>query len=134
MNHHQAGMVCPLCEDKLEQAHPFLRDWFRRVKTQYPDVHVSWSYRDQAAQEAAFKEGMTKLHYPNSAHNVTKDGVPCAMALDLFQIEEDGIATFSPIFYLKLADQIAQSGEPIFWGGRWTHLGDRDHFQYRPTS
>lgn len=130
MLHHNEEPKCPNCEEKLFNTHPVLVEWYRRVKAKYPSVHIAWSFRGQADQEEAVKEGKSELHYPMSAHNKTDDkGIPCARALDLFQIDDDGVARFSPMFYAKIADDCEQSHEPIKWGGHWKNLGDRDHFQ-----
>jgi hypothetical protein len=132
MNHHTHDPVCPLCEDKLFTAHDYLKGWFRSLKSRYPNVHVSWAYRGQADQEEFFKEGKTRAHYPHSAHNKTDEaGKPCSLALDLFQIDEDGVARFSPLFYAKIADESEKDGALILWGGTFKNIGDRDHFQYK---
>lgn len=130
--HHTHDPICPLCTEKALQAIPELAAWFGRVKAKYPNVHISWSYRDAANQEKAVIEGRSKLHYPNSAHNkVDPKGAPAARALDLFLIDDDGAARFPGLWYAKLnADNVA-AHEPIFWGGQWKKFGDLDHFEYR---
>jgi hypothetical protein len=128
--HHTADKTCLSCEDKLQSAHAVLRAWFHAVKDKYPNVHISWGYRNQADQEQAFHEGKTELHYPHSAHNaVGIDSKPCARALDLFQIDEDGVARFAQLFYAKIADECLQNRDPIKWGGHWKSIGDADHFE-----
>jgi hypothetical protein len=132
---HTSDPTCPSCETKLCQAHVSLRDWFHKVKAANPNVHISWSYRGQEDQEKAFQEGKSKLHYPDSAHNkVGQDEQPCARALDLFQIDEDGVARFSPPFYAKLAAQCLDDRDPIRWGGTFKSLGDKDHFELASSS
>lgn len=128
MSHHTSDPVCPLCEEKLATAHPDLATWFRTaVKPNYPDAHVSWGYRDQADQEAAFQDGKTKLHFPNSAHNK----VP-ARALDLFQINAAGVAAWQPLFFAAISDRNKLDYPHIIWGGNWKTLGDGDHFELLP--
>lgn len=132
MLHHTHDPVCLLCEDKLFTADPRLASWFRAVKARYTNVHVSWSWRGEADQEAFFKEGKTHAHFPHSAHNkMDASGKPCSLALDLFQIDEDGIARFSPLFYAKIADESEKTNEPILWGGTFKNIGDKDHFQLK---
>jgi peptidoglycan L-alanyl-D-glutamate endopeptidase CwlK len=121
--HHTADVLCPLCENKLTQAHPDLVSWFRTVKSAHPDVHVSWSYRDQESQEAAFEDGKTKLHYPHSAHNELPSS-----ALDLFEIK-NGDAVWDSAFFAALNSSNKDGFPHILWGGRWKTLGDNDHFE-----
>lgn len=125
MTHHTSDPVCPACEEKLATAHPDLAAWYRTsVKPKYPDAHVSWGYRDQVGQEAAFEDGKTRLHFPNSAHNK----VP-ARALDLFQINAAGSAVWEPRFFASLSDANKLDYPHIIWGGNWKTLGDGDHFE-----
>lgn len=118
--HHTSDLVCAMCEYKLSEAKAELGVWFRDLKSRHPNVHVSWSYRDQASQEQAFKNGTTKLHYPDSAHNKQP-----AMALDIFQIDDAGKAKWDPVFLAK----VAQESPALKWGGNWKPLGDNDHFE-----
>lgn len=133
MLHHTKDPICPLCEQKLTQAKIEMALWFRDLKTRYPNVHVSWSYRDRVSQEQCFLAGTTKLHYPESGHNqVDAYGNSCSIALDLFQISESGQTVYDPLFFVKVDTDNLRAKLPIFWGGRWKHLGDRDHFEWHP--
>lgn len=135
MSHHTHDPVCPSCTEKLQTAHPYLAEWFRKLKGRYLNAHVSWAYRGAEDQEQFFKEGKTHCHYPNSAHNKTKpDGTPCAMALDLFQLDDDGVARFAPLWYAKVNTENEANHEPIAWGGKFKSLGDGDHFELKPPS
>ncbi len=125
--HHEAGPICPLCESKLAAAHPYLINWFRSLKKKYINVHLSWAYRNLEEQELAVAEGKSKLHYPDSAHNKMP-----AMALDLFQEDEDGVARWSVSFFNLVNSENVTARLPIRWGGRWKTLGDNDHFEYDP--
>jgi hypothetical protein len=122
---------CPACERKLLDAHSDLALWFReQVKPAFAQAHISWSYRGKADQEKFFLDGRTKLHFPNSAHNKTNsDGKPCALALDLFELDYNGIARWAWGFFRDIAEAAQKTRYPIFWGGHWTHLSDADHFQ-----
>jgi hypothetical protein len=131
--HHTSDEVCPMCSFKLKSAHPYLRDWFNTwVKPKYINAHISWAFRGEEDQEQAFADHKTLLHWPKSPHNHEEGGLPMSMALDLFQIDEDGVARFSPLFYAKLAQEIEADKLPLFWGGKWKHLGDLDHIEYQP--
>lgn len=122
--HHTSDPVCALCEEKLKLAHPELAKWFRDVKSRHPDVHVSWSYRDQASQQEAFEEGKSKLQFPMSAHNKTP-----TLALDIFQIDDAGKPKWDPIFNAKLNEESLSLGYALRWGGNFKSLGDSDHFE-----
>lgn len=123
--HHIEGPLCPLCEEKLDKVHPYMANWYRIKKKKYPNLHVSWGFRGRSEQERAFNDGKTKLHYPDSAHNK----IP-SLAIDLFQIDEDGVARWSQVFFMKLNAENEADQFPIKWGGNWKSLGDADHFQY----
>ena len=129
MDHHVNGTDCPLCKDKLLQADMKLQIWFLRdVKPHWPSTHISWSYRDEANQEQAFKDGKSRLHFPNSAHN-KRDAIlltPCAKALDLFQLFA-GEAHFPIQLYQAIADSLDHG--LMRWGGTFKDLGDSDHFE-----
>jgi hypothetical protein len=125
--HHTSDPSCPLCEEKLKTAHPDLVAWFKAaVKPKHPDAHVSWAYRDQAAQEAAFEDGKTNLHFPQSAHNK----IP-ARALDLFEIVQ-GQALWPPLFFAAISATNKLDYPNIIWGGTFKTLGDGDHFELLP--
>lgn len=127
MLHHTSDALCPLCEEKLTLAHPLLTEWYRTVKTKFPEVHVAWSFRDREAQEAAYEDGKTKLHFPYSAHNEEP-----AAALDLFQIIKEQ-AIWDRKFLYEI-HKLNQNDFPnIVWGGLWKTLGDFDHFELMMT-
>lgn len=109
------------------QAHPDLAKWFREiVKPKFNDCHISWSYRGRDDQEKAFLDGKSKLHFPLSAHNKSDDqGNACAMALDLFELDYNGIARWAWGYFRS----IAQMSPELRWGGDFKDLGDSDHFE-----
>lgn len=122
--HHTSGPICALCEYKLSLAHLDLVKWFRDLKSRHPDAHVSNSFRDKEGQELAFTHGMTRLHFPDSAHNKQP-----SMALDIFQIDDAGKAVFDPVFCAKVNEESLSLGHQLKWGGQWKTLGDNDHFE-----
>lgn len=127
--HHSDGQSCPLCNDKLLSAHPYLKSWFGRVKAKYVNTHISWAFRNMAEQNQFYKDGRTRAQWPKSPHNHMIGDMPQALALDIFQLDEDGIARFSPAFYNRLNQENEVNLEPIFWGGKFKTLGDQDHFE-----
>lgn len=113
-----SGPECYGCNEKLKLVHPILRAWFWRRKAKYPNLHISWGWRDQADQDQAFEEGKSNVRFPNSKHNATgPDGKPLSLALDLFQVDEDGNARWSKAFFSRLAAENKEMREPIRWGG-----------------
>jgi hypothetical protein len=127
---HRDGPTCPLCEYKAKDAHPYLRHWFRRKKQAYPNLHISEAWRDKDRQNLLFKQGKTLVKWPNGKHNtVSITGAPESRALDLFQIDEDGVARFSAAFMTKLNEENEAEGLPIRWGGSFKTLKDRVHFE-----
>lgn len=127
--HHTDDPICPLCEEKLKGAHEYMAEWFRRVKRSYPNVHTSCAYRGKEEQDAAVARGASRARFPKSAHNFERDGKPCSLALDLFQIDEDGIGRWVPLFFAKINAENEKSGEPLIWGGRFKSIGDSCHFE-----
>lgn len=127
--HHNDEDPCPLCDAKLNSAHPYIADWFRKVKSNWHNCHISWAFRNEEAQNAAFLDKLTMLRWPMSAHNNMDDNKPCSLALDLFQIDEDGVARFSPKFYTMLWNWSQKSGYKLRWGGKFKNLGDAGHFE-----
>lgn len=125
MSKHTSESICPSCEEKLKLAKQELIDWFHDLKARNLSCHVSWTYRDQASQEDAIATGHSKLHFPQSAHNKMP-----AEAVDIFQINDKGQATWDPIFCAKVAQEIKDANLPIIWGGVFKSIGDADHFQY----
>lgn len=130
---HTNETTCVSCEQKLISVHPYLRDWFHRLKLDHLDLHISWGFRDKENQDKAFSEGKSKLKWPDSKHNKMKDGVPCSEALDLFQLV-NGQAVFDKVFYGTLATKCKKNLDDIAWGGLWKSLGDFDHFEYHELS
>ena len=128
-----SGSECNGCNEKLKQAHPILATWFRRKKAKYPNLHIAWGWRGQVEQEEYFSAGKSDVHYPHSKHNARdSDGNPRSLALDLFQITEDGDATWSKPFFARLNEENRQMREPIRWGGTFklrNGSGDACHFE-----
>jgi hypothetical protein len=130
--HHTEDPVCPLCEEKLRTACGYMAKWFREKKAKYRNLHVSWAYRGPEEQEKAFQQGASSVHYPHSKHNYTVDGDPFSLALDVFQITEDGEAVFSHKFCELLHKENLEAKLPIRWGGTFKLKkgSDGTHFEY----
>lgn len=110
---------------KLEQCDKRLQFIFRTVaKTER--FLVVCSYRDQAAQDKAFSDGLTHEKWPNSKHNVWP-----SQAIDIAPIPLDW--SDKEAFYrlggviVKVA---AELGIPIKWGANFkTFSGDLGHYE-----
>lgn len=120
---HTSDSICPLCEHKLIQAHPYIANWFRWVKNKYINVHVAWAFRGEADQTAAVISGASKRPWPTSKHNHTElvgDAIlPRSLALDLFLIDEDGIAQWPPLFYARVNKESLDEKYQVMWAGLW---------------
>lgn len=134
MSLHNGGPDCGGCETKLLTAHPYLIAWFDRVKAKYPNTHVSWAWRSRSEQDELVAQKKSDKPWPTSAHNYsTPSGLLCSKALDLFQIDEDGVGRWSAPFFNQLWLDILDAKEPIVWGGKWREFGDFNHFQLDPA-
>lgn len=133
MKHTNDTSTCDLCEEKLKQAHPEMAEWYRtQVKPKYPDAHISWTYRDQVSQNQAHAEGKSKLSYPLSAHNKSDDqGNPCALAIDLFQLCSNGMASWDWKYFKQIADDMKAYNTNMIWGGDFKTIGDADHMELK---
>jgi len=103
-----------------------LRLLFREV-IKHMDCTVVCGHRDEAAQEEAFRTGRSKARWGESLHN----SFP-SLAVDVvpYPIDWEDITRFEHFagFVLGVATQM---GISIEWGGRWTSIVDRPHFQMR---
>ena len=134
MNHHSNDVFpCPLCEEKLAEAHPLIAQWFReKVKPRHKDAHISWSYRDKTNQNQCYAEGKSKLPYPKSKHNKTDEkGIPCSQALDLFKLASNGMACWEWLYFKAIFDEVVLDNAPIIWGGIFKSISDHDHFELK---
>jgi hypothetical protein len=145
MMHHTSLPSCDLCESKLMTAHSSLGAWFRKVKAKYPNVHVSWGFRNMAEQEEMYRAGrelksgvwvvvdqrkvLTNARFGQSPHNHMEGNKPMSQAVDLFLIDEDGEARWPKPFFSKLAAEELEPG--MVWGGTFKSMrgGDADHYQ-----
>lgn len=85
------------------------------------DFKILDATRGRAAQEKAFKQGNTKAHFGDSAHNY----VP-AIAMDLFPApyDWDNTKAFEALSVVIL--RIAKAKDiPIRWGGDWQMDGNK---------
>ena len=128
----------------LAKAHPLLQKLFNAVAAETaamngkkPGIIVLDATRGKAAQELAFAQGRTKVHFGDSAHNY----VP-AIALDVCPAPIDWKDTSKFIilgkrFVLPIAKEF---GIPIRWGADWNmnsnlkdeSFVDMPHYELHP--
>jgi hypothetical protein len=130
---HSAEPKCQGCKDKLVGVHLALNTWFWDMKEKHPELHVCWGWRGEEDQHADFLSGRSKLDWPKSKHNKMLNGNPCSEALDVFTIDQYGIAHFDRKFYAALAEETTAAGYKITWGGNFPTFKDLDHFQLEDT-
>lgn len=128
MARHNEDDSCPRCAEKLRTAQPTIAEWFLEAKKQFPDLHVATAFRGKEDQEKVFKEGKTRARFPRSKHNHTENGLPCALALDVFQLKI-GKAIFSTDFLAELWQWTVAMGYSMKWGGNFKRLVDCVHFE-----
>jgi len=124
---HVAGMECTLCELKLRDAHADLVKGYRAVKAVYPTTHVSWTHRGEKEQNEAHARGASRVRWPDSKHNK-----PLSLAMDLFEIRPDGIASWSPLFFRACAEILRPLG--VICGLDWKNFSDPPHFEVKDSS
>jgi peptidoglycan L-alanyl-D-glutamate endopeptidase CwlK len=117
-----------ISEERLATVHPALQVWARKLIEVF-DHTVVCGHRGEEEQEEAFRNGKSKVHYPDSYHNLMP-----SRAID--------IAPWDPVAgridwndrdrFILLAGhglQIAHDmGLPMVWGGDWdSDTFMRDH-------
>lgn len=117
----------------LSKCHPSLQAIAKRAITEI-DFRVLDATRGRAAQEKAFAQGHSKVHFGNSAHNY----VP-AIAFDLFPAPYDWNDRNSFIDLSKVVLRVGKElGVPLRWGGDWNMDGnlsdgwDMPHYELHP--
>lgn len=116
----------------LKTLHPLLGlVMVEAIKTSPVDFAITCGHRGREDQEAAYADGRSKVHYPNSKHNYWP-----SFAVDVVPIV-NGKAEWNDIeLWHKLADHILYTAHrmrvKLRWGGDWDgdgwsrHRGDKD--------
>ena len=115
---------------RLAGAHTLLRQLFQACADDpaCPPFQVLDSQRGRAAQEKAFKEGHSRAHFGESAHNWTP-----AVAIDITPVPLDwnDFKAFQALGEFVEA-KAKKMGIAVQWGGRWVKLKDMPHFELTP--
>lgn len=113
-------------EDRLKDCHADLQTICRTVIQEY-DHSVICGYRDEEAQGKAFKDGKSKLQWPDSKHNQLP-----SMAVDVapYPIDWDNTERFHELagHMLEVAYLLNINLE---WGGHWKTFKDFPHYQLK---
>lgn len=121
-------------QDRLSTCHPQLQALMNEV-IRHTDILVIEGHRGQEAQDKAFREGKSKLKWPQGKHN----SLP-SLAVDIapYPINWNDLPAFHRLAQVVL--ETAESmGIKIRWGGDWNGNGsskderflDLVHFELR---
>jgi peptidoglycan L-alanyl-D-glutamate endopeptidase CwlK len=123
---------------RLATIHPVLQEWCNALILVF-DHTIVCGQRGEEEQEEAFRNGKSKLHYPDSYHNT--EPFSCAVDIAPWDAERGVIAWDRPERFIYLAgmgvELARQMNISIVWGGDWdmdTYLKehsfkDYPHFQ-----
>jgi peptidoglycan L-alanyl-D-glutamate endopeptidase CwlK len=105
----------------LVQCHPALQKVLKEA-IKNVDFSIICATRGRAAQEEAFRNGFTKVHFPNSAHNQTP-----SVAIDFLPYPFRGWGVTSD--FKRVGKAIIAAGKrvdiDIRWGGDFNMDGDK---------
>lgn len=107
--------------ERLEHAHPAWKIILEEVLG-YMDVSVICTHRSKEDQESAFREGRSKVRWPNSKHNsypsIAVDVVP-------YPVDWKNLKRFG--YMAGLIRIIAEKhGYTVRWGGDWDSDGETE--------
>lgn len=118
--------------ERLSTCHPDIIFVCKELIKQY-DFSVLEGYRNKEAQELAFKNGKTQLHYPYGNHNKKP-----SLAVDLapYPVDWNNLERFKEMWirfdtlakYFKECGKITNDFE---WGGNWKTLKDYPHIEIK---
>lgn len=117
---------------RLATCHPDLQTVCNELIKQY-DFSVLEGHRARAAQEAAFKSGNSRLHWPYSAHNklpsLAVDIVPYPVDWNNLERFRELVVRFDAVAcVLRGAGQITQH---FIYGADWKHFPDWPHIEIK---
>lgn len=97
------------------------------------DFSVVCGYRDQPAQEDAYKAGKSKVRFPHSAHNKRP-----SLAVDLvpYPVDWRDIGRFKELAaaFMAVAKLMYEQGmiqSQFTWGGNWQTFPDYPHYEIK---
>jgi len=111
---------CTVIIDKFPGFNEDLKKWFKELQKNHPDAHISSAGRGKSEQEQYFRQGKSKAHYGQSAHNYNA-------ALDFFRLTVNG-ADFSTDWYVTLIGPKAREAG-FEYAGDWKTFKELVHVQ-----
>lgn len=110
--------------DRLRSCHPDLQAVFLEVIKEV-DVTILCGFRNQADQDEAFAQGMSKLRWPESRHNSKP-----SQAVDVapWPINWDDHQSFRKLAVV-VERVAARLGIQLVWGGDWRSFPDLPHWE-----
>ena len=112
----------------LSQCHPDLQRVFAKVAETEP-IEIICGHRNKADQDKVYREGFSRVRWPNSRHNSSPSQAADVLPLP---IDWENLVAFK-----RLAERIkeiaALMGVPIDWGGDWAHFPDFPHWELATT-
>ena len=93
---------------------------------EFVDFSVICGHRGEEAQNKAFRDGFSKLTYPNSNHNTEP-----SVAVDVIPYPSGYNATDEEWEKLSLVIKVAAAAleVDIEWGGDWRNFIDKPHWE-----
>lgn len=127
---------------KLNKCHPDIRLVGLVVARHWPCV-VASTYRGKEEQNQLYRDGKSKLKYPESMHNKTDDeGNPQSRAMDIYPVVPgEGVPWGNEKYFYFFGGYVlataAQMGIDLRWGGNWSEnynlddqsFNDLGHFE-----
>lgn len=102
--------------------HPALEKWFEASQLKNPQIHTSCAGRGMRDQELVVNAGHSDAVWGKSAHNYN-------LALDLFQLNENGEARFEPSWYIQVIEPLLTSN--LLWYGNERSYLEYPHVEIR---
>lgn len=114
---------------KLQTADERLQLLFKKVSERI-DINISCGHRTEEEQEAAFKGGFSKVHFPNSKHNSKPSLAVDCQPLTNGTIEWNNISKFVNLAKI-VKEEASKLGIEIVCGADWTKFRDLPHYELK---
>lgn len=126
---HRQGLSCEKCEKRALELHETMQYVWHEIKKEFPDCHIAEAWRSEEQQNLIYEKGLSLVKWPLSRHNRMRGGLPCAEAMDLFELR-DGKAHFNMNYYQSIYLHCQKLALPIEAGCTW-RFADGPHFQLK---
>lgn len=105
-------------QERLATCHPKLQALMNEV-AKYENIFIIEGYRDQEAQDKAFREGKSKLKWPQGKHNTLPSN---AIDIAPYPLDWNDSLAFARLagYVQAVADAM---GIAVRWGGDWNGNG-----------